>query len=191
MRSGILLILVCLFFYTAGFSQVRESTDTTTSETPAALPVTLSDTLKGEERADTLEAVPAEQPLQRMEGIGDYRITIQLDTAASLDGDREFNLIQAADRGQLEIVELLVERGVDVDARSVDGVTPLMYASQNGYMEIMEYLISKGADVNATPYHNVTPLIGAVRTGHFEATELLLEAGQGMLTHLMRRQGAS
>jgi ankyrin repeat protein len=177
MRSGILLILVYLVCYTAGFSQVRESTDTTTIEDPAALPVTLSDTLIEEERADTLEAVPADQPLQPMEGIGEYRVTVQLDTAASLEGDREFNLIRAADRGQLKIVKFLVERGVDVDARSVEGVTPLMYASQNGYLEIMEYLIRMGADVNATPYNNVTPLIGAVRTGHFEATELLLEAG--------------
>ena len=66
MRSGILIILFCLFSCTAGFSQVRESTDTTTSEAPAALSVTLSDTLKGGARVDTLEAVPADQPLQKV-----------------------------------------------------------------------------------------------------------------------------
>jgi ankyrin repeat protein len=168
MRSGILVILVFLVLHPAGFSQVLESSDTTTSEAPAEMSVTL---------ADTLEVIPADEPLQPIKGIGDYRVTVQSDTAASLDGDREFNLIQAADRGQLNIIKLLVERGVDVDATSVDGVTPLMYASQNGYTEIMEYLISKGADVNATPDNDVTPLIGAVRTGHYEASEMLLEAG--------------
>jgi ankyrin repeat protein len=161
MRSGISIILVLLVFHPAGFSQV---------------PVSLADTLK-EERADTLKVVPADQPLQPMEGIGDYVVVVQTDTAASLEGDREFNLIQAADKGQLDIVKFLVKRGVDVDAKTVDGVTPLMYASQNGDIEIMEYLISKGADVNATPFNNVTPLIGAVRTGHYEAAEMLLEAG--------------
>jgi ankyrin repeat protein len=176
MRSGILVILVFLVLHPAGFSQVLESSDTTTSEAPAEMPVTSADTLK-EERTDTLEAIPAYEPLRPIEGIGDYRVTVQSDTAANLEGDREFNLIQAADRGQLEIIKFLVERGVDVDATSVDGVTPLMYASQNGYTEIMEYLITKGADVNATPDNDVTPLIGSVRTGHYEATEMLLEAG--------------
>ncbi len=163
MRSGILIILVCLVFYTSGLSQVPEPIDT----------VTVADTLE----ADTLEADPRDQPLQQMERIGDYVVTVQPDTATSLQGDREFNLIRAADNGQLEIVKFLVERGVDVDARTVDGVTPLMYASQNGYLEIMEYLIRKGADVNAIPYNNVTSLIGAARTGHLEAAEILLEAG--------------
>lgn len=167
MRSGISIILVFLLFLPAGYSQA---------------PVTLADTLKLETH-DTLENIPAEenlpvdQPLDRIEGIGDYRVTLQSDTAASLEGNREFNLIRAADRGQLEIVKFLIERGVDVDASTVDGVTPLMYAAQNGYTEIMEYLISKGADVNATPDNKVTALIGAVRTGHYEAAVMLIAAG--------------
>jgi ankyrin repeat protein len=176
MRSGILTILVFLIFQTAGSAQVAESSDTTDIETPAATPVTLADTLK-EEKADTVDALPADQPLRPIEGIGDYKVTLQPDTAGSLEGDREFNLIRAADNGQLEIVKFLVERGVNVDATTVDEVTPLMYASQNGYTEIIEFLISKGADVNATPYNDVTPLIGAVRTGHYESVKMLLEAG--------------
>ncbi len=168
MRSGVLIILIFLFFPPTGFSQVLESVDTTTSETPAVKPAA---------QTDTLQAFPANQSLQPMEGLGDYKVVVQSDTAASLSGDREFNLIRAADNGQLEIVKFLIERGVDVDATTVDGVTPLMYASQNGYTEIMEYLISKGADVNATPDNNVTSLIGAVRTGHLKAAEMLLEAG--------------
>jgi ankyrin repeat protein len=168
MRSGILIILVSLVFHPAGNSQVAESIDTAAHETPAVMP---------EVPADTADATPADQPLLQIEGIGDYRVIVQPDTSVSLEGNREFNLIRAADNGQLEIVKFLVERGVDVDATTVDGVTPLMYASQNGYTEIMEYLISKGADVNAKPYNQVTSLIGAVRTGHYEAVKILLEAG--------------
>jgi ankyrin repeat protein len=163
MRRAKLIILLCLLLHQAGFSQVIP--DTTSGEIRDTLPVMLQDTL------------PADQPLSPMEGIGDYRVTILPDTAASLEGDREFNLIRAADNGQLEIVKFLVEKGVDVDAATQEGVTPLMYASQNGYTEMMEYLIGKGADVNATPYNDVTPLIGAVRTGHYEAVQLLLESG--------------
>ncbi len=168
MRSGILIMFVSLVNHPAGYSQVAESIDTTASESHAAVPAM---------PADTSDAIQTDQPLQQMEGIGDYRVTAQPDTSVSLQGDREFNLIRAADNGQMEIVKFLVERGVEVDARTVDGVTPLMYASQNGYTEIMEYLIGKGADVNVQPYNGVTPLIGAVRTGHYEAARILLEAG--------------
>ena len=129
--------------------------DSAADESPVPMNAVPSDT------TDTTDTLSADQPLTPVEGIGDYRITVRPDTAASLEGDREF----------------LVERGVDVDAITVEGITPLMYASQNGYIEIMEYLISKGADVNATPYNNVTPLIGAVRTGHYKAVKILLEAG--------------
>ena len=118
LRSGILIILFFLVFHPAGFSQVLESSDTNAIEAPAVMPVTPT---------DTLEAIPADQPLIPIEGIGDYRVIVQSDTAASLAGDREFNLIQATDKGQLEIVKFLVNRGVDVDATTVDGVTPLMY----------------------------------------------------------------
>jgi ankyrin repeat protein len=172
-RHGIWVVLVFQLGHPAGFSQVAETGGTAV---PDALRVTRADTLQGE-KADTADALPPDQPLRRMEGIGDYKVTVQPDTAGILSGDREFNLISAADMGQLEIVKLLVERGVDVDATTVDGVTPLMYAAQNGHTEIMEYLISRGADVNATPHNDVTPLIGAVRTGHYEGVKMLLEAG--------------
>jgi ankyrin repeat protein len=166
-KTGILIIILQLLVCQAGFSQEERSSDTTAAETPVTMPAALSDT------TDTLSG----KPLSPMEGIGDYWVTAQPDTSASLEGDPEFNLIRAADNDQLEIVKFLVEKGVDVDAATVDGVTPLMYASQNGYVEIMGYLISHGADVNAAPNNGVTPLIGAVRTGHYDAVKMLLEAG--------------
>ncbi len=176
MRSGIVTILFLALFHASGYMQVAESGDSTAVETPAAMPVTLADTLR-EEQADTADALPEDGQLRPIDGIGEYKVIVQPDTASSLEGDREFNLIRAADNGQLDIVKFLVERGVDVDATTVEGVTPLMYASQNGNTEVMEYLIGKGADVNATPYNNVTSLIGAVRTGHYDAVKILLEAG--------------
>ncbi len=160
MRSGLLIFFLFLILPAGGFSQLVE----------------VVDTLSGE-KADSAVSLPEDQPLRPIERIGDYKITVESDTAGLLEGDREFNLIRATDNEQLENVKFLVERGVGVDATTVDGVTPLMYASQNGYIDIMEYLISKGADVNATPYNDVTPLIGAVRTEHYDAAYLLLEAG--------------
>lgn len=101
----------------------------------------------------------------------------KFDTSYFLPGDPELNLIRAAEFGQEEVVRMLVDRGLDVDASTVEGVTPLMYASQSGDLEIMKCLIGKGADVNASPQNKVTPLIGATRSGHYEAVKLLLDSG--------------
>jgi ankyrin repeat protein len=99
------------------------------------------------------------------------------DTTYFIPGDPESNLIRAAENGQIEVVRMLVERGVNVNAATYEGVTPLMFASQNGDVGIMRYLIGHGADVNATPDNEVTALIGAVRTEQYEAAALLLDSG--------------
>ena len=59
-----------------------------------------------------------------------------------------------------EIVELLIAKGADVNAKSSDGSTPLHDAAYYGRTVIAELLIAKGADVNAkdddqgrTPLH--------------------------------------
>lgn len=100
-----------------------------------------------------------------------------IDTSYFLSGDPEYNLIIASESGQFEIVKLLVERGINVDASTYDGVTPLMFAAQNGDIDIMNYLIAQGANVNAKPNNDVTALISAVRSEHYEAAALLLDSG--------------
>ena len=48
-----------------------------------------------------------------------------------------------------EIVQALIDKGADVNAKDKKGATALMLASQKGYKEIVQLLITKGADVNA------------------------------------------
>ena len=68
-------------------------------------------------------------------------------------------LLIAAMEGHNEVVELLISKGADVDARwHGDGATPLRFAAARGYKEIVELLISKGADVNAKAVTGETPL---------------------------------
>jgi ankyrin repeat protein len=51
----------------------------------------------------------------------------------------------AAERGHKEVVELLLESGADVNAKSNIGWTALMLAAFNGHKEIVEILKSYGA----------------------------------------------
>ena len=57
----------------------------------------------------------------------------------------------ASEKGYLEIVRLLVERGgANVNAaRTANGATALMWASENGRLEIARLLLQHGADRRA------------------------------------------
>uniref|UniRef100_A0A6Q2YFC9 SAM domain-containing protein n=1 Tax=Esox lucius TaxID=8010 RepID=A0A6Q2YFC9_ESOLU len=58
-------------------------------------------------------------------------------------------LMIAAVSGQLEVVQLLVEKSADVDKQDgVHGWTALMQATYHGNKEVVKYLLSQGADVN-------------------------------------------
>ena len=48
----------------------------------------------------------------------------------------------AADKGDLEMVRMLVEKGADVNEGDS---TPLLYASGKGYLEVMKFLVERGA----------------------------------------------
>ena len=49
--------------------------------------------------------------------------------------------------GQLDLVEMLVGRGADINAQAMNGGTPLMRAIQTSQPEVVKYLINKGCDV--------------------------------------------
>jgi ankyrin repeat protein len=58
-------------------------------------------------------------------------------------------------------------RGINVDMRNADGMTPLMIAARHGDIERAKFLIRNGADINARApkWNNLTPLQFAVSYG--------------------------
>lgn len=59
----------------------------------------------------------------------------------------ERGIWHAAQYGELEKVEKLILRGVDV--RDKSGYTALHYAARNGHAEVCKLLLMNGANVNA------------------------------------------
>uniref|UniRef100_A0A3Q3H2Q1 Ankyrin repeat and sterile alpha motif domain containing 6 n=1 Tax=Labrus bergylta TaxID=56723 RepID=A0A3Q3H2Q1_9LABR len=58
-------------------------------------------------------------------------------------------LMMAAVSGQLEVVQLMVEKKADIDKQDgVHGWTALMQATYHGNKDIVKYLLGQGADVN-------------------------------------------
>ncbi|EAX99919.1 hypothetical protein TVAG_159390 [Trichomonas vaginalis G3] len=55
----------------------------------------------------------------------------------------------ASEKGNLRLVQSLIECGCDKESKDNDGCTPLIWATENGHLEVVKYLISVGADKEA------------------------------------------
>ena len=87
-------------------------------------------------------------------------------------------LMLAASGGYVEIVDLLINKGVDIEKTNNCGANALMYGS--GYShnrDTMELLLKKTSDVNHCDNNGSTALFWAVDEGNILAANLLLENG--------------
>ncbi|KAI1350251.1 ankyrin repeat-containing domain protein [Xylaria sp. FL0043] len=89
----------------------------------------------------------------------------------------------AAETGQLDLVQMLLEHGADPNSAAAYsyGRTPLQAAASSELPneEIVKLLITKGAEVNAPPgfVGGITSLQGAAIRGHINIALLLIENG--------------
>ena len=80
----------------------------------------------------------------------------------------------ASNTGDLSIVRKLVcDCYVDVNSRSIHGITALHMAAQDGHTSVVNFLLSKGADPNALFLGNTTPLAMATWNLHVDVIALL------------------
>jgi len=77
----------------------------------------------------------------------------------------------AAEKGYLQVVKHLLERGADLHAKNDKA---LQMAARNGHRELVKYLLEQGADLHA---ENDEELQLAAVNGHLEVVKCLLEQG--------------
>jgi ankyrin repeat protein len=94
-------------------------------------------------------------------------------------GDGMSALHYAAERGDVEMTEMLVYAGANVGATTRIGqYTPLHLASQAGSATVVQALLKAGANVAArTTTTGVTPLHLAAATGNADVVKILLDKG--------------
>ncbi|TMW67257.1 hypothetical protein Poli38472_012373 [Pythium oligandrum] len=79
------------------------------------------------------------------------------------------------ENGDTEIVQLLLERGADVDLEDASLQTPLHVALRNAHLEVARMLIESGADVCALDETHQSPLHLAVSHDWVEIVRLILD----------------
>ncbi|KAL8391898.1 hypothetical protein RB595_002193 [Gaeumannomyces hyphopodioides] len=83
----------------------------------------------------------------------------------------------AAENGHEAVAKLLVEAGVNKEARNRYGETPLHVAAENGHEAVARLLVEAGADKEPKNSWGNTPLHLAAKYGHEAVARLLVEAG--------------
>ncbi len=92
--------------------------------------------------------------------------------------DRGAELHEAARKGDLAQVQLLLGAGVPVNIKSEYGATALSFAADKGHLDLVKFLISHGAEVDVTDtFYQSTPIIWAAYNGRAEVVRVLVEAG--------------
>lgn len=129
---------------------------------------------------------PAEQAVSRNlhEAVvsGDYDATLRLleqgaDVEAKDPRSGASPLHYAVMKGRMQIVDLLLSRGADVNSRTRNGTTPLHTAALYARKEVAERLLEQHADINAVSAGGSTPLALATAAKNKPIAEMLREHG--------------
>lgn len=96
---------------------------------------------------------------------------------ANIDAKRpEFGqtaLMWAANGGQEQMVQFLVEQGADINMQDEKGWTALMWAARRGSSAVINVLLAANANPHLTNHNGETALSLATQTGHQKSLQLL------------------
>ncbi|KAK6518203.1 hypothetical protein TWF506_005362 [Arthrobotrys conoides] len=89
-------------------------------------------------------------------------------------------VFNAAMKGHISTIQLLLDNGIDIDAKGYNDQTLLAYAASRGHLGIVQLLLDRGANIHAADNKGQTPLWKAALKGQPAVVRLLLERGSGV-----------
>ncbi|KAH9994873.1 ankyrin repeat-containing domain protein [Russula vinacea] len=100
-----------------------------------------------------------------------------LDITQLLLSHGRLSVAQGSTITKLDIVEILLKGGANVNAQSKYNLTPFHEAAGSGNLDITQLLLSHGADINTIDLQGDSPLHKAVRSQKLDIVEILLKGG--------------
>lgn len=86
------------------------------------------------------------------------------------------SLTAAALAGDIDAMQVFLDRGADIEEKTVGFGSPLCAAAAAGKLEAVRWLIGRGARI-VPEDAPVTPLFSAIRNGHLEVVDTLVASG--------------
>jgi ankyrin repeat protein len=96
---------------------------------------------------------------------------------SNTDSVNEASFLDACQRGDLDNVKRLLERGADPNTTNNTSTSALMYTVANNNEEIVKILLASKADPNKSDRNGTVPLMIAVMKDNINIVNLLLNAG--------------
>ncbi|EKD69022.1 MAG: hypothetical protein ACD_47C00305G0001, partial [uncultured bacterium] len=93
----------------------------------------------------------------------------------------------AAGEGAVDLIKELIDKQANIEIRSGDGRTPLLYAARMGKMDAVKFLAANGADCGARDKDRNTALILAALSGNCTAVKYF--EGKGQSVNCQNRNG--
>ncbi|KAJ5094708.1 HET-domain-containing protein [Penicillium angulare] len=87
------------------------------------------------------------------------------------------SLLLATKRGDKLIVQMLLEKGTNVETSDIHNQTSLFWGAKRGHEAVVKLLLDRGAKIEVKNSQGRTPLFQAVEKGHGDIVKLLLERG--------------
>jgi ankyrin repeat protein len=81
------------------------------------------------------------------------------------------------ERAKPFVIEFLLDRGLDINARNNQGETALLIAAWNGTDDLVQVLLKRGADPNVKSRKGLSALRVASANGYAGVVKMLLEHG--------------
>ena len=101
---------------------------------------------------------------------------LPLDTHDATNNEGLTALHYAAGKGDLEVVQYLVEHGADVKAQDTDlSRTAIHFAAENGHLDCIKYLTEKGADLLDRDSFGATAMHYAARSNNLDVVKFLVD----------------
>ena len=129
------------------------------------------------EKGASIEAVD-ENGKTALHLAAECEVEISLENKANIEARNEDEDVMAtlqsfAQKGRVKVVEVLLEKGANIEAVDEDGKTALHLAAEFNNSEVIKVLLEKGVNIEAVDEDGKTALHLATEYGHSKIVEVL------------------